>query len=125
MIRNWQEREREREREREIWTNVNLEFLIGDRGGELSPPPPLESLSHYYKLYNTYNVVSKYIITHVSSIIRSVPYTKNLLKIISVTVLSTSAALHSNLVSCPDHTQLMQGEMVRCQKSKSLGWQKY
>ena len=43
----------------------------------------------------------------------------------SVTVLSTSAALHSNLVSCPDHTQLTQGETVGCQKSKSLGWQKY
>ena len=48
-------------------------------------------------------------------IIRSVPYTKNLLKIISVTVLSTSAALHSNLVSCPDPTQFTQGEMVGCQ----------
>ena len=49
-------------------------------------------------------------------IILSVPYTKNLLKIISVTVLSTSAALHSNLVSCPHHTQLTQGETVGCQK---------
>ena len=30
-------------------------------------------------------------------------------------------ALNSGIVSCPDPTQLTQGEGVRCHKSKSLG----